>query len=313
MAQPPLGDADVQRLLLGRWFETPTARRATGVGKSRNYGSPGQQLHPKLEGRASAHKRMDRQLVDTDESGLDKAYASPTNLHLDGLGTLYVAGTKGGFTGKEWIENYRDFGVPLVKKLANKKPLEDTSYDVSQMGRYQELDAFVNENPGAVKNLVGHSKGGAVIDACMKNNHEFSGQARLYSTPYDDPLGKERAKDWLAGQQTQSDLLFGAQSFSIPGAKTAEDLARRVASSALGLDGITGMQERRQTRIANHLDLAAMLDSSAQRASHPNPLAYLSGGGPHDYHEGDTRFTSGFQLAPDRPGGADPNYRRATN
>ena len=311
MAQPPLVDEDVQRLLLGRWFETPTARRTTGVSRSPTYAGPGKQLHPKLEGRASAHKRMHRKLVDTDETGLDKAYASPTNLHLDGLGTLYVSGTKGGFTGNEWIENYIDFGVPLATKLANRKPLEDTSYDVSKMGRYQELDQFVKDNPGSVKNLVGHSKGSAVIDAWMKKNPEFSGQARLYSTPYDDPLGKERAKDWLAGQQTQSDILFGAQSFSIPGVKLAEDLAREVASNVLGFDGIAGMQERRQTRIANHLDLAAVLDSSAERSTHPNPLAYLSGGGPHDYHEGDARFTSGFQTAPDRPGGADPNYRAA--
>ena len=90
-------------------------------------------------------------------------------------------------------------------------------------------------------------------------------------------------------------------------------MARRVASSALGLDDIAGMQERRQTRIANHLDLAAMLDSSAERSTHPNPFAYLSDGGPHDYHEGVARSTSGFQTAPDRPGGADPNYRVAAN
>ena len=40
----------------------------------------------------------------TDETGLDKAYASPTNLHLDDEGTLYVSGTKGGLVDKEWIE-----------------------------------------------------------------------------------------------------------------------------------------------------------------------------------------------------------------
>ena len=160
MAQPPLVDGDVQRLLLGRWFETPTARRTTGASRSPTYAGPGKQLHPALEGRAaSARKRAKTQTVDTDETGLDKAYASPTNLHLDGHGTLYVAGTKGGFTGEEWRENYRDFGVPLASKVAKAAPFESTSYDVSQMGRYRQLDQFVKENPGAVKNLVGHSKG----------------------------------------------------------------------------------------------------------------------------------------------------------
>ena len=47
--------------------------------------------------------------AETDETGLDKAYASPTNLHLYDEGTLYVSGTKGGLVDKEWIENYKSF------------------------------------------------------------------------------------------------------------------------------------------------------------------------------------------------------------
>ena len=42
----------------------------------------------------------------TDADGLERAYASPTNLYLYPQGTLHVSGTKGGFLGKEWIENY---------------------------------------------------------------------------------------------------------------------------------------------------------------------------------------------------------------
>ena len=48
----------------------------------------------------------------SDQDGLDRAYASDTNLCLDGAGTLFVSGTKGHFWDKEWNENYRDFGEP---------------------------------------------------------------------------------------------------------------------------------------------------------------------------------------------------------
>ena len=54
----------------------------------------------------------------SDEEGLDRAYASDTNLFLDGAGTLFVSGTKGHLWDKEWNENYRDFGGALFKKFA---------------------------------------------------------------------------------------------------------------------------------------------------------------------------------------------------
>ena len=133
--------------------------------------------------------------AETDESGLDKAYASPTNLHLDDEGTLYVSGTKGGLADKEWMENYQSFGIPLVKKIVDFDLIAPTKYDVTQMDRYKQLDQFIKDNPDKVKHLVGHSKGSAIIDQWMKNNPDFNGKARLYSTPYDDPLGKEKAKD----------------------------------------------------------------------------------------------------------------------
>jgi hypothetical protein len=40
----------------------------------------------------------------------------------------------------------------------------------------------MRDNPGEVRNMVGHSKGSAVIDVYKKNNPEFAGQARLYAT-----------------------------------------------------------------------------------------------------------------------------------
>ena len=52
----------------------------------------------------------------TDSEGLDKAYADPSNRHLDSQGTLYVAGTKGNFFQNKWLENYKTMGVPLLKK-----------------------------------------------------------------------------------------------------------------------------------------------------------------------------------------------------
>jgi hypothetical protein len=103
---------------------------------------------------------------------------------LDGNGTLFVSGTKGSLLGKEWLENYKDIGIPLVEKFgaaaalaeagdmhgATAAALNPTQFDVSQEGRYKQLDAFMKANPGKVKNMVGHSKGSAVIDNWIRNN-----------------------------------------------------------------------------------------------------------------------------------------------
>jgi hypothetical protein len=133
----------------------------------------------------------------SDQDGLDRAYASDTNLFLDGAGTLFVSGTKGHFWDKEWNENYRDFGEPLFKKFgatAEKMARGDakgafntlanpTVFDVSKEDRYKQVDAFMKANPGKVKNMVGHSKGSAVIDHYMREHPELKGKARIYSTP----------------------------------------------------------------------------------------------------------------------------------
>ena len=59
-----------------------------------------------------------------------------------------------------------------------------------------------------------------------------------------------------------------------------------------GLDKVKTVKG--ETRIANVGDPAALLDGSAERYTHQNPMNYLKGGGPHDYHEGIARFNSGF-------------------
>jgi hypothetical protein len=50
----------------------------------------------------------------SDEAGPDAAYKSPSGLHLDGAGTLFVAGSRGSLLGKDWRENYVTMGLPLV-------------------------------------------------------------------------------------------------------------------------------------------------------------------------------------------------------
>jgi hypothetical protein len=244
----------------------------------------------------------------TDEEGSDKAYASDTNLHLDGDGTLFVSGTKGSLIGKEWLENYRDFGIPLVEKLgaaaalveagdmhgAYAVALNPTQFDVSQQDRYKQLDAFMKANPGKVKNMVGHSKGSAVIDNWIRNNPDWKGQSRLYSTPYDDPLGRERIKDWLNDSRKQRAELVKDMPWFIKAGNWLKDREQDAFEYLTGLDQVKGVHERGETRIANYGDFAAFLDNSADRYTHPDPWHYISGGGPHDYHTDIAKRMKGF-------------------
>lgn len=62
-------------------------------------------------------KELKGTMPKNDAEGLDRAYASSANMTLDSQGTLYTAGTKGGFLGKEWIENYITMGAPLVSNF----------------------------------------------------------------------------------------------------------------------------------------------------------------------------------------------------
>ena len=175
----------------------------------------------------------------------------------------------------------------------------------------------MRDNGGEVKNMVGHSKGSAVIDAWKKNDPEFAGKARLYSTPYADPEGREYLKDVQNEYQGAIDRKREMQTYRNPAEEWLEDGIAQMISSRLGLDGVTGMKERGEERIANEGDFATLLDRSATRTAHGNPLAYLKNGGPHDYHEGVARLNIGFPSSDppddpefaDRPGGADASYR----
>ena len=221
--------------------------------------------------------------ADTDETGLDKAYADSSNLHLDSQGTLYVAGTKGNFWGSEWLENYVTMGVPLV---ANALGMQ-APYKIEDNERYKQLDNFMKLHQGQVKNLVGHSKGSAVIHTWMKNNPDFKGQSRLYATPYEDVLGKEKSKSNI--EYTRG--LYNNLTNSNPFDKWLVNKGVDKVEEVFGLDKVEPVKG--ETRIANNFDPAAILDSSAERYDHPDPFKYLSGGGPHDYHEGIARLTSG--------------------
>jgi hypothetical protein len=68
-------------------------------------------------------------------------------------------------------------------------------YAIGSNQRYKTVEQFMHDHPGQVKNMVGHSKCTAVIDVYKKNNPSFTGKARIYSTPYVDPMGLERLKD----------------------------------------------------------------------------------------------------------------------
>jgi hypothetical protein len=244
----------------------------------------------------------------SDEAGLDAAYASPNGLHLDGAGTLFVAGSRGSLLGRDWRENYLTMGIPLLAQSVG-IPMP---YAIHTNDRYTTLEQYMKDNGGQVKNMVGHSKGSAVIDVYKKNNPEFAGKARLYSTPYEDPMGKEYLKDVQNEYQGAIDRKREMQSYRNPAEEFLEDGIVKMISSRLGLYGVTGMKERGEERIANEGDFATLLHRSATRTQHGNPLAYLAGGGPHDYHEGVSRFNVGFdddQPSSDRPGGADTSYR----
>ena len=239
---------------------------------------------------------------DTDESGLDKAYADSSNLHLDGNGTLYVAGTKGNFWGSEWLENYKTMGVPLIENALG----IPSTYKIEENERYTQLDNFIKMHPGQVKNLVGHSKGAAAIHTWMQNNPAFKGESRLYATPYEDILGKEKAKSNI--EYTRG--LYNQLTDSNPFDKWLVNKGVDKVEGFFGLDKVNPVKG--ETRIANNFDPAAILDSSADRYDHQNPFKYISGGGPHDYHEGIARLTSGFGLnnvTSDKPGiDNDTNY-----
>ena len=136
-------------------------------------------------------------------------------------------------------------------------------YSIEENQRYKTVEQFMRDHPGSVKNVVGHSKGSAVIDVWKKNNPEFTGKAREYSTPYEDILGREKLKDAQNTYQAAIDRKREMQSFRNPAEEWLDDNVTRYISNRLGLDGVTGMKERGTERIANEGDFAILLDGSA--------------------------------------------------
>ena len=98
------------------------------------------------------------------------------------------------------------------------------------------------------------------------------------------------------------------QTYRNPAEDWLEDKVVGKIGEVLGLDKVQGMRERGTERIANSGDFAALLDASATRVQHTNPLGHLFSGGAHDYHEGVAQYKVGFDEDTDRPGGPDPSY-----
>ena len=166
---------------------------------------------------------------------------------------------------------------------------------------------------GQVKNMVGHSKGAAVIDVWMKNHPEFEGKNRLYATPYEDVLGKEAYKDHLNTFNLVRNAEYEGEYWKNPAEKWLEDKVVDGLTSFLGLDKVKGMKERNELRLTTTTDPATILDTSAEREGDPNWLQNAAKGFGHDYHyiadrrqgfEGDG---SGLNKS-DRVAGFDPNY-----
>jgi hypothetical protein len=128
-------------------------------------------------------------------------------------------------------------------------------------------------------------------------------------------MGREKLKDVQNEYQAAIDRKREMSRYRNPAEEFLENNVTRFISSRLGLDGVVGVKERGEERIANEGDFATLLDRSAERTQHGNPMAYLAGGGPHDYHSGVARFNVGFgerntnDRLDDRPGDPDPSYR----
>jgi hypothetical protein len=215
----------------------------------------------------------------TDKEGLDRAYADDSDMYLDPAGTLHIAGTKGNFVQKEWIENYMTYGPHLIQMLGEDlggetvKDIEklfgaDVNTRIMGMGRYKQLDDYMKKNSDKVKNFVAHSKAASVVDVWMKNHPEFKGHARLYSTPYEDIFAKERFKSWLDKSRVERRKTFEEnkawwepQWFTDLGSDL-EDRRQDVFEWLTGLDKVQTQEDRNILRITNRWDPATLLDNS---------------------------------------------------
>ena len=169
----------------------------------------------------------------------------------------------------------------------------------------------MEDHPGEVKNMVGHSKGSAVVHRYMQKHPDFKGSSRLYATPYEDVAGLENVGRELINfnkaRAAMSEAGLGEK--RDPFEKYILEGALAKVSDLFGGSSIV----EREKRIANVGDPAALLDSSAERydIGPDAALKNIAGAGPHTYRDGIARFNAGFEenpIAPDRPGDVDPNY-----
>jgi hypothetical protein len=117
-----------------------------------------------------------------DEAGLDAAYASPSGLHLDGAGTLFVAGSRGSLLGKDWRENYLSMGIPLAAQSVG-IPLP---YSIESNQRYKTLQQYMKDHSGQVKNMVGTAR--ALQSSMCTRTITQTSVARLASTRRPMPI-----------------------------------------------------------------------------------------------------------------------------
>jgi hypothetical protein len=128
-------------------------------------------------------------------------------------------------------------GIPLTaQSLGVPMP-----HAIESNQRYKTLDQFMCDHPGAVKNMVVHSKGTAVIDVYKKNNPDFGAKARIYSAPYVDLMGLERLKDVQNEYQGAIDRKREMQTDWNPVEEFLEDTVTHIIANRLGLDGVFGM------------------------------------------------------------------------
>lgn len=99
---------------------------------------------------------------DSDRKGLDAAYLSPDGIVIDG-DRMYIAGTK---TMKDWIQ---DLYIPLRK--------------VEKHSRYKAASSKMSP---AIREVVGHSLGGAVVAKLIEDRSDLHGRA------YNAPLARVR-------------------------------------------------------------------------------------------------------------------------
>ena len=97
----------------------------------------------------------------TDKEGLDRAYARDDKLYVNG-DTMYVAGTS------YWQDVYDWRTIPFG--------------NTAQAQRYKDADALLANNQ-QVKNLVGHSLGGASVLELQKNHGERTFKTNTYAAP----------------------------------------------------------------------------------------------------------------------------------